>query len=85
MIIQQRRKSRQFSKCDEIADLLKRIRNIQEKYDCVSEFIFTDGKGGYISGQRISDCMKRLTNHLGIHGGEITTLRKTRNHQRQKR
>lgn len=73
------KKSRQFPMCDEIADLLKRIRNVQEKYDCVSEFIFTDGKGGYINGQRISDCAKRLTNYLGIHGGGITALRKTFN------
>lgn len=73
------KKSRQFPMCDEIADLLNRIRNIQEKYDCVSEFIFTNGKGGYINGQRISDCAKRLTNYLGIHGGGITALRKTIN------
>lgn len=56
-----------------------RIRNVQEEYDCVSEFIFTDGNGGYINGQRISDCSNRLTSYLGIHGGGITALRKTIN------
>ena len=73
------KKSRQFPMCDEISDLLKRIRDVQREYGCVSEFIFTDKKGGYINAQRISDCMKRLTNYLGIHGGGITALRKTIN------
>lgn len=73
------KKSRQFPMCDEIEDLLMRIRNVQEEYDCVSEFIFTDGNGGYINGQRISDCSNRLTSYLGIHGGGITALRKTIN------
>ena len=73
------KKSRQFPMCDEIEALLKRIKNVQEEYGCVSEFVFTDGRGGYINGQRISDCMKRLTNYLGIHGGGITALRKTIN------
>lgn len=73
------RKSRQFPICDEITALLERIRRVQEKSGCTSEFIFTDGKGGCINGQRISDCAKRLTNHLGIHGGGITALRKTIN------
>ena len=73
------KKSRQFPMCDEIKDLLERIRNVQREYGCASEYVFTDGKGGYINGQRISDCAKRLTNHLGIHGGGITALRKTIN------
>lgn len=70
------KKSRQFPICDEIAALLERIRKVQEESGCASEFIFTDGKGGYINGQRICDCAKRLTNYLGIHGGGITALRK---------
>lgn len=73
------KKSRQFPICDEITALLERIRKVQEESGCASEFIFTDGKGGYINGQRISDCAKRLTNYLGIHGGGITALRKTIN------
>ena len=73
------KKSRQFPMCDEIKDLLKRIHRVQEEYNCVSEFIFTNGNVSYINGQRISDCMKRLTNHLNIHGGGITALRKTIN------
>lgn len=73
------KKSRQFPMCDEIRDLMKRIRTVQEEYGCISEFIFTNGRGSYINGQRISDCMKRLTNYLGIHGGGITALRKTIN------
>lgn len=73
------KKSRQFPMCDEIKDLLNRIRKVQEESGCASEYVFTDGKGGYINGQRISDCAKRLTNHLGIHGGGITALRKTIN------
>ena len=48
--------------CDEITALLERIRRVQEKSGCTGEFIFTDGKGGCINGQRISDCAKRLTN-----------------------
>ena len=73
------KKSRQFPMCDEIEALLKRIHKVQEEYNCVCEFIFTNGNGSYINGQRISDCMKRLTNHLNIHGGGITALRKTIN------
>lgn len=42
-------------------------------------YIFTNCKGGYIKSQRISDCMNRLTEYLGIHGGGITALRKTIN------
>ncbi len=73
------KKSRQFPLCDEITALLARIQKVQQESGYASEFIFTDGKGGYINGQRISDCAKRLTNYLGIHGGGITALRKTIN------
>ncbi|BDF32892.1 hypothetical protein CE91St62_09580 [Lachnospiraceae bacterium] len=73
------KRGREFPMCDEIVSLLKRIKSIQEEHGCLCDFIFTNCEGGYISGQLISDCMKRLTKHLGIHGGGITALRKTIN------
>lgn len=73
------KKSRQFPMCDEIANLFDRIRNIQQEYGYVSEYVFSSDDGGFLTSQLISDCAKRLTKHLGIHGGGITALRKTIN------
>lgn len=73
------RKSRQFPLCDEIIQLLRRIYRVQEQYGVLCEYIFTDCEGGYIKPQRITDCAKRLTKYLGIHGGGVTALRKTIN------
>lgn len=73
------KKSRQFPLCDEIRELLGRIQRVEKRYGLLCEYIFTDGKGSFINAQRISDCAKRLTNYLGIHGGGITALRKTIN------
>lgn len=73
------KKSREFPLCDEIIELLQKVYCVEKEHGVLCEYIFTDCEGGYIKPQRITDCIKRLTNYLGIHGGGITALRKTIN------
>ena len=73
------KKSRQFPICDEITTLFDRIREVQEEHGTMCDYIFSDGNMGHINTPHISDCMKRLTRTLEIHGGGVTALRKTIN------
>jgi len=73
------KKAREFPVCEEITLLLERIKKVQEEHGLLCDYIFSNGEGGYIQGQHISDCMQRLTRKFGLHGGGITALRKTIN------
>lgn len=71
------KKSRVYPVDDQITELLKRIRQVQEEHGISCEWIFTDGNGCYIHARNITDCMTRLCREHHLSGGGITKLRKT--------
>ena len=72
-------KKRQFPMCEEIKNLLAKIKIIQKEYHIISDFIFAINDGDCINSGDISDCMQRIQKKLSIKGGSITGLRKTIN------
>lgn len=71
------KKSRIYPVDEQITDLLNRIRQVQEEYGILCEWIFTDGNGSYTHARNITDCMTRLCREHKLNGGGITKLRKT--------
>ena len=71
------KKSRVYPVDEQITNLLKRIRRVQEEHGILCEWIFTDGKGSYTHSRNITDCMTRLCREQNLNGGGITKLRKT--------
>ena len=71
------KKSRVYPVDEQITNLLKRIKHVQEEHGILCEWIFTDGNGSYTHSRNITDCMTRLCREQNLNGGGINKLRKT--------
>lgn len=69
-------KEREYPITPEIADLLKRVREIEEKYGYVSEYVFSNEKGR-VHCSVISDCSRNLCIYMGMEAKSIHALRRT--------
>lgn len=70
------RRTRTFPLTDEIRDLLKRIRETEERYGYLTEFVFSD-ENGRIVATKISDCAKAKSRQAGIPIKTIHSYRRT--------
>ena len=65
--------------CEEIKELLSKIKVLQVEQGIESNFIFAINNEDCINAQEVSQCMRRIQRKLDIKGGSITGLRKTIN------
>ena len=70
------RRTRIFPLTDEIRDLLMRIRETEERYGYLTEFVFSD-ENGRIFATKISDCAKVKSRQAGVPIKTIHSYRRT--------
>lgn len=69
-------KEREYPITPEIADLLRRVKAIEEKYGYISEYVFSNEKGR-VHCSVISDCSRNLCIYMGMEAKSIHALRRT--------
>ena len=69
-------KERDVPLTDEMVDLLERVKSTEEKYGCLSEYVFSNEKGR-IHAPVISSCAKNKCKQIGIPVKSIHSYRRT--------